>query len=77
MVGFAAESQDLIANAEKKLKAKNLDMIAANDISASDAGFGVDTNRVTLLFPDGRKEELPLSSKAEIAAKIIKKIIEI
>jgi phosphopantothenoylcysteine decarboxylase/phosphopantothenate--cysteine ligase len=66
-VGFAAESRDLVDNATAKLASKKLDIIAANDISASDAGFGVDTNRVTLLFADGRREELPLSSKSEIA----------
>ena len=70
-VGFAAESRDLLENATAKLSSKKLDMIAANDISASDAGFGVDTNRVTLLFADGRREELPLSSKSEIAEIIV------
>ena len=74
LVGFAAESEDLIANAEKKLTAKSLDLIAANDISAKDAGFGVDTNRITLLFSDGRKEELPLTSKAEAAARILSEV---
>lgn len=74
LVGFAAESEDLIANAEKKLSAKSLDLIAANDISAKDAGFGVDTNRITLLFADGRKEELPLTSKAEAAARIMSEV---
>jgi phosphopantothenoylcysteine decarboxylase/phosphopantothenate--cysteine ligase len=70
-VGFAAESRDLLENASAKLASKKLDMIAANDISASDAGFGVDTNRVTLLFADGRREELPLSGKSEIAELIV------
>jgi phosphopantothenoylcysteine decarboxylase/phosphopantothenate--cysteine ligase len=70
-VGFAAESRDLLENANAKLASKKLDIIAANDISASDAGFGVDTNRVTLLFADGRREELPLSNKSEIAEIIV------
>lgn len=70
-VGFAAESRDLLENASAKLSSKKLDIIAANDISASDAGFGVDTNRVTLLFADGRREELPLSNKSEIAEIIV------
>jgi phosphopantothenoylcysteine decarboxylase/phosphopantothenate--cysteine ligase len=70
-VGFAAESRDLLENAGAKLASKKLDIIAANDISTSDAGFGVDTNRVTLLFADGRREELPLSGKSEIAELII------
>ena len=71
LVGFAAESQDLLANAEKKLKTKNLDLIAANDISAQDAGFAVDTNKITLLFASGKREDLPLISKAEAAEKIV------
>lgn len=70
-VGFAAESRDLLDNASAKLATKKLDIIAANDISSSDAGFGVDTNRVTLLFADGRHEELPLSSKSDIAEIIV------
>ena len=74
-VGFAAESQDLLANASEKLKSKKLDMIAANDISASDAGFGVETNRVTLLFADGTQEALPLMSKTEVAETIIERIV--
>jgi len=71
MVGFAAESKDLLENASEKLKSKGLDFIAANDISAQDAGFAVDTNRITLLFADGTKETLPLMSKVEAAEKII------
>jgi phosphopantothenoylcysteine decarboxylase / phosphopantothenate---cysteine ligase len=73
-VGFAAESQNLLANASEKLKSKNLDLIAANDISASDAGFGVETNRVTLLFADGKQEALPLMSKVEVAETIITRV---
>ncbi|HSG25611.1 MAG TPA: bifunctional phosphopantothenoylcysteine decarboxylase/phosphopantothenate--cysteine ligase CoaBC [Anaerolineales bacterium] len=74
MIGFAAESEDLLANAQKKLKAKQLDLIAANDISAPDAGFGVDTNRITLLFPDGTQEPLPLIDKQEVADAILQKV---
>jgi phosphopantothenoylcysteine decarboxylase / phosphopantothenate---cysteine ligase len=74
-VGFAAESQNLLDNARSKLRAKNLDIIAANDISAADAGFGVDNNRVTLLFADGRVEALPLMSKAEVAEAILERIV--
>jgi phosphopantothenoylcysteine decarboxylase/phosphopantothenate--cysteine ligase len=70
-VGFAAESRDLLENASAKLTSKKLDLIAANDISAPDAGFGTDNNRVTLLFADGRREELPLSNKSEIAEIIV------
>ena len=71
VVGFAAESRDLLENASHKLKSKGLDFIAANDISASGAGFAVETNRVTLLFADGRNEPLPLMSKAEVAEVIL------
>ena len=74
VVGFSAESRDLVENAAAKLSSKKLDFIAANDISASDAGFGVDTNRVTLLFADGRREALPLASKADVADAIIERV---
>lgn len=77
MVGFAAESQNLLMNAEKKLKSKELDIIVANDISADDAGFGVKTNRVTILYANGEKEELPLMGKDEVALKVLEKITEI
>ncbi|MDP1546791.1 MAG: bifunctional phosphopantothenoylcysteine decarboxylase/phosphopantothenate--cysteine ligase CoaBC [Anaerolineales bacterium] len=74
VVGFAAESQALLENASEKLKSKGLDLIAANDISATDAGFAVETNRITLLFADGTKENLPLMSKTEAAEKITEHI---
>ncbi len=70
-IGFAAESRDLLENAAGKLKSKKLDMIVANDISAPDAGFEVDTNQVTLLFPDGRQEPLPLMSKEQVADRVL------
>jgi phosphopantothenoylcysteine decarboxylase / phosphopantothenate---cysteine ligase len=71
VVGFAAESRDLLENASHKLKSKGLDFIVANDVSASGAGFAVETNRVTLLFADGTKESLPLMSKTEVAEIIL------
>ena len=74
VVGFAAESQDLLQNAANKLESKGLDLIAANDISATDAGFAVETNRVTLLFADGRRETLPLMSKAKTAELILERV---
>jgi len=74
VAGFAAESRDLLENATVKLKSKGLDLIAANDISASDAGFASETNRVTLLFADGRKEALPLMSKSEVAETIMERV---
>jgi phosphopantothenoylcysteine decarboxylase/phosphopantothenate--cysteine ligase len=76
-VGFAAESQELIANARAKLNAKKLDLIVANDISATDAGFAVDSNRVVLLYPDGRCDELPLMSKAQVAETVMDKVRQI
>lgn len=69
-VGFAAESQDVIANAQEKLARKKLDLIVANDITAAEAGFEVDTNRVFLISGAGI-EELPLLSKSSVARRII------
>lgn len=74
-VGFAAESQDLLENARKKLDQKQLDLIIANDISAPDAGFAVDTNRVTILDAGGGEEALPLISKDEVAQFVLERII--
>lgn len=73
-VGFAAESENLIRNAEVKLKNKRLNLIAANDITAKDAGFGADTNRVTLLSSNGSVEELGLMSKHEVAERIFDRL---
>lgn len=74
VAGFAAESQDLLQNASNKLQSKKLDLIAANDISAADAGFSVETNRITLLFADGRTESLSLMSKSEAAEIIVERV---
>jgi phosphopantothenoylcysteine decarboxylase/phosphopantothenate--cysteine ligase len=74
LVGFAAESRDLLANASEKLKSKKLDLIVANDITASDAGFGTETNRVTLIFKKGMQESLPLMSKTEVAETIVARL---
>jgi phosphopantothenoylcysteine decarboxylase/phosphopantothenate--cysteine ligase len=76
VVGFAAETEGLIANAGAKLKSKGLDLIVANDVSATDAGFEVDSNRVTLLWADGEQEILPLMSKIEVAEVLIEKLRE-
>ncbi|GAP21096.1 bifunctional phosphopantothenoylcysteine decarboxylase/phosphopantothenate--cysteine ligase CoaBC [Leptolinea tardivitalis] len=73
VIGFAAETEALVENARRKIKQKRLDMIAANDISTSDAGFEVDTNRVVLLFPDGSSQELGLQTKLEAAQSILNK----
>jgi phosphopantothenoylcysteine decarboxylase/phosphopantothenate--cysteine ligase len=76
-IGFAAETEHLIENAQAKLRTKSLDMIVANDILASDAGFAVDTNRVSLLFQDGRCVELPLMSKVEVAEQILRQVLDL
>ena len=77
VVGFAAESRDLLKNARSKMDSKNLDLIVANDISSSDAGFGVDTNRVTFLFQDAPAEPLPLMDKAEVAETLIARMAKL
>lgn len=74
VVGFAAESQDLLANAQSKLERKNLDLMVANDISARDAGFRSDDNRVVILDRSGTREEVALSSKARIAEIVIDRV---
>ena len=74
VVGFAAESQNLIENARDKVERKQLNLIAANNIAAADAGFGVDTNRVTLIGSGGGVEELPLLTKAQVADIIINRV---
>ncbi len=75
MIGFAAESSDLIENAGKKLAKKNLDMIIANDISQRDAGFEVNTNQVVIIGR-GFQNQLPLITKEETAHKIIDILVE-
>ena len=74
LVGFAAETEDLLANAGSKLERKNLDLIVANDVSQEGAGFNVDTNIVKLLFRDGRVEELPIMAKDELAGVILERV---
>lgn len=74
LVGFAAETQDLLCHAQEKLNRKNLDMIVANDVSLPDAGFNVDTNIVKLLYRNGSSEELPKMGKSDLAEIILDKI---
>ena len=73
-VGFAAETEDLLTNARIKLERKNLDMIVANDVSATDAGFAVDNNRVVILDRAGDQQALPLMSKREVADVVLNRI---
>jgi len=74
VVGFAAESHDVVGSARRKLERKGCDLLVANDVSRSDAGFDVDTNAVVLVWPGGESEELPLLSKAEVAAQLLDRI---
>ena len=76
-VGFAAESENVVENATAKLKRKKLDLIAANDITATDSGFDVDTNKVILIDHDGNVEELPLLSKYDVANRILDKVVQL
>ena len=69
LVGFAAETEELLVHAAQKLKKKNLDMIVANDVSRKDAGFDTDTNLVKIIHRDGRVEDLPLMSKQDVATR--------
>ena len=74
MVGFAAETQDMLQQAKQKLERKHLDLIVANDVSAPDSGFSVDTNQVTLLHRSGQVESLPLLSKEEVADQVLDRV---
>jgi phosphopantothenoylcysteine decarboxylase/phosphopantothenate--cysteine ligase len=75
VVGFAAESENLLENARAKLAAKQLDLLVANNITAHDAGFGAETNRVAILAPDQDVEQLPLMSKAAVAEAVMDRLI--
>ena len=77
VIGFAAESDNLLANARSKLEEKDLDLIVANDITAMDAGFGADTNRVTLIGRNGEAVSLPLLTKVEVAERLLDKVVEL
>jgi len=74
LVGFAAETNDLMAHAQVKLTAKQVDLLVANDVSQTDRGFGADQNAVTLLRPNQAPEALPLASKKVIATQILERI---
>lgn len=76
-VGFAAETEQVNANASGKIAKKGLDLIAANDVTAPQAGFGHDTNRVTLIGADGRIDELPLLSKYDVGHRILDRVVAI
>jgi len=75
LVGFAAETENLLENASAKLEEKNLDLIVANDVSADGAGFNVETNIVRFIYRDGRSEELPILPKETVAGEILDRVV--
>ncbi len=77
LVGFAAETQNLLDNARGKLTRKNLDLIVANDVSAPNAGFGHDTNKVTVLFASGPDRDVPLGSKRVVADAVLDGVVDV
>lgn len=77
LVGFAAETDNLLENAMEKIRKKNLDFIVVNDVTSTNAGFGADTNKVYIVDSSGRVEDLPLMSKEEVASKILDRIVEL
>ena len=76
-VGFAAESENLVANARRKLESKGLDLIVANDISGPETAFDADTNRVVILDRAGGEERLPVMTKYEVAQRILDRVVEL
>ena len=77
IVGFALETDNELSNAKKKLKSKNLDLIVLNSLKDKNSGFEVDTNKISILYKSGKKKELPLMSKFQVANKILSEIVNI
>jgi len=77
LVGFAAETENLVAHAAEKLQAKNLDLVVANDVAVPGAGFESDDNAVVLLRKDGTRVDVPLASKREVAERILDEVAAI
>ena len=75
LIGFAAETEDLIANAKKKLKEKNLDFIVVNDVTRPGAGFSSDTNQVKIIYPSGQVKDLPLMTKEGVSQLILDEVV--
>ena len=75
MVGFAAETEHLLANAQQKLTDKKLDMLVANDVSRKDIGFNADNNQVIILRPNQEPEKLPIMTKSELAAELVDRVV--
>ena len=76
-VGFAAETKNLLANARQKLINKNVDLFVANDVTSTGAGFGSDTNKVTILDQNNGIEDIPLMTKYEVAHRILDRVVDI
>ena len=76
-IGFAAETGAPAAEAARKCREKGLDFVVANDVSRPDSGFGTNTNRVIIVFPDGRMKRLPLMSKLSVARRIVSEVAQI
>jgi len=77
LIGFAAETENLLANAQQKMQKKNVNLLVANDITKPGAGFGCSTNIVSFLFPDGRRIDLPQMSKLEVARHLVREIVRL
>jgi len=76
LVGFAAETENLVANARKKMMEKNLDLMIANDVSKPGTGFGYDTNQIKLLYPTGEVKDFPLMFKEEVSERILDEVLK-
>ena len=77
LVGFAAETEEVLKHGRDKLERKNLDLLLANDVSANDAGFAAETNRAHLIFADGTTEALPLMPKPEMAHRLLDHVAQL
>jgi phosphopantothenoylcysteine decarboxylase/phosphopantothenate--cysteine ligase len=78
MVGFAAETENVAANAQRKLHDKNLDVVVANDVSGDGSGFDSDSNAVTILVRDNpRSIDVPLRSKLEVANRVLDEVVKL
>ena len=77
LVGFAAETNDVLAEAARKCREKGLAFIVANDVTEAGSGFGTATDRVTFVYPDGRQEKFPLMTKRRVAAALVREIVRL
>jgi phosphopantothenoylcysteine decarboxylase/phosphopantothenate--cysteine ligase len=75
LIGFAAETENLVQHAQAKLQAKRLDMIVANDVTVPGSGFDADTNEIRMLFPDGRDVLVPQQDKELVAHRLLDEIV--